>query len=51
MEMLEVIKSNRMLLVEGKDEIHFFNALLRYLEIKNVYISCSGEDWYCRFFR
>ena len=47
----EAIKSNKMLLVEGKDEIHFFDALLRYLEIKNVYISCSGEDWYCRFFR
>ena len=40
----EAIKSNKMLLVEGKDEIHFFNALLKHLAI-DAYVTCAeGKD-------
>src|SRR5574344_1958753 len=45
MGMQEAIKSDKMLLVEGKDEILFFDALLKYLAIDAVYVTCAeGKD-------
>ncbi|MFN8259269.1 MAG: DUF3226 domain-containing protein [Bacteroidales bacterium] len=43
--MMDRIDSPRLICVEGKDEINFFNALLKYLSIDNVQIiDFEGKD-------
>lgn len=40
--MSEAIKTDKLLLVEGKDEENLFSALLEYLQIENVTIRSAG---------
>jgi len=39
------IQKNKLILVEGSDDLYFFNYYLKFLEIKNIEIRCIG----CKF--